>query len=775
MSAATLLEELAAALERAARHCASGEAPPAALLWTDPDAQWRELVPRLRELVPGLFTLGAYQPAAHTGPVIWLRCVVERAIPSVEWPPHAIPVLYLPGVARQTLRAAEDCPPDLQPLVELLYRGRAWHQVNGRDWTVEAFLSGDDALALDVARDALTRETMLRTLPFLADAPLQSLRDRGRLDAAELDRLVSSDWIRDVLQWLGGAEGAPRPEYAPRWGTFLNNCRTNLAFDPGEQSAADAAARLQQGGQPWDDVWLRFTESPSNFPGVTRALRENVAGGGSLFHQERNPVTNELEETRLRQALEAVAELPAAPARARIAALETEHAHRRLWVWARVGLSPYAMCMEALAPLARLTSTPHEGTTLAEVMRAYASEGWRCDRAALAALCMTQTPAEATLVRRVVRALYEPWLDATARHFQRLVAVDEMAAWAAVSGTRAEPGDCVLFVDGLRFDVAQWLADRLARPGLEIDTHARLAPLPTVTATAKPLALPANDVCGGAGEADEFCPSMRVSGKPSNAARLREELTRDGLQVLDGESIFPPSRPDVIGWGEIGRIDERGHADGIDLVRQLDFELEALEAHVVALLDAGWKRVRLVTDHGWLLMPGGLPKVELPPSIVASKWTRCALVLGDSHTTLPTYMWHWDTLRRFVSPPGIASFRANDGYAHGGVSPQECVVPEMTVRKAVVKRAATIAKIEWRGLRCRIAVGGATAGAQVDIRRHRDDPSSSLALGPKPVDATGAVSLLVQNEDSVGAGAVIVLLAGDQVIAQRATTVGENS
>jgi len=29
----------------------------------------------------------------------------------------------------------------------------------------------------------------------------------------------------------------------------------------------------------------------------------------------------------------------------------------------------------------------------------------------------------------------------------------------------------------------------------------------------------------------------------------------------------------------------------------------------------------VVTDHGWLLMPEGLPKVELPAYLAATKWS----------------------------------------------------------------------------------------------------------------------------------------------------------
>src|SRR5207248_11543074 len=66
-------------------------------------------------------------------PAIWLRCVVDRTLPEISIPADSVPILYLPGVSRQALRAGEECPRELQPLVELQYRGRVWHQRNGRE------------------------------------------------------------------------------------------------------------------------------------------------------------------------------------------------------------------------------------------------------------------------------------------------------------------------------------------------------------------------------------------------------------------------------------------------------------------------------------------------------------------------------------------------------------------------------------------------------------------------------------------------------------------
>jgi hypothetical protein len=99
--------------------------------------------------MPELLTLGDYDPVTRTGPAIWLRCVIEPVVraekfPDLAWPSGTVPVIYIPGVSRQTLRAVEDCPEPLKPLVELQYRGTVWMQKNGKDWTIRAFLVNDD-------------------------------------------------------------------------------------------------------------------------------------------------------------------------------------------------------------------------------------------------------------------------------------------------------------------------------------------------------------------------------------------------------------------------------------------------------------------------------------------------------------------------------------------------------------------------------------------------------------------------------------------------------
>jgi len=145
------------------------------------------------------------------------------------------------------------------------------------------------------------------------------------------------------------------------------------------------------------------------------------------------------------------------------------------------------------------------------------------------------------------------------------------------------------------------------------------------------------------------------------------------------------------GWAEFGQIDAYGHAHPDDLPARLRTEVMNAADRIMQLLGAGWKKVRVVTDHGWLLMPEGLPKVELPAYLAATKWSRCAVVKG--HAAVPSYPWHWNADVRIASPPGIASFRSGERYAHGGVSLQECVVPEIVVEQGVESVRASIVSV----------------------------------------------------------------------------------
>ena len=775
--AETLIDALRASFAATLR-APDGVEAPVALLWTDADAQWNPLLPSLRKVLPQLYLLGPYSPEERQGPVIWLKCIVERALPDVAPEEGVVPILYLPKVGRQDLRAAGDCDPMLQPLIELQYRGGVWHQRNGRDWTVEAFLTSDDALALDIAGDDnRTRDAMLRALPLLAQEPVAGLRGR-RLEADDFDRLAIGDPVRDLLTWMSDARGFRRTlRYAGRWATFRDVCVREFCFDPDADGTRAAADALTEGGGKWDEVWQRFCDAPKLYPGVSTALRaarpKDLLG---LIDQSRRPGLNEEQEDKLRKELEAVAKLPHADACDKVAKLDEEHKERRGWVWTQIGESPFALALDPLGRLARAAKQTLGGASAEALISDYVAEGWRCDLSAIEALSSLKPGAEHNLVTKVVRALYEPWLDRSARRFQELLSTDDADPGKLATGVDAEADTCVLFTDGLRFDLGMMLQERLESRSIKTRLSHRIAPIPTVTATAKPLASPAYSACAGGSDAEDFYPLVSENGKPANAPRLRDAMARQGMEILeDGETRLAVGS-EAGAWTEMGKIDSLGHSLDAALVRQIDPEIESIVDRIDALLNAGWSKVRVVTDHGWLLLPGGLPKVELPPYLVETKWARCAAVKGDSTPSVPTYPWYWNPLLRIASPPGIGAFRVNVEYTHGGVSLQECVVPDLIVERGEAAISASIKEINWRGMRCRVSVDTNASGISADLRLNWKQAESSIAAASKELTETGEASLAVSDDSHEGAAAsVVVFDRTGRVLDYKPTTVGEET
>jgi hypothetical protein len=253
-------------------------------------------------------------------------------------------------------------------------------------------------------------------------------------------------------------------------------------------------------------------------------------------------------------------------------------------------------------------------------------------------------------------------------------------------------------------------------------------------------------------------------------------MTELGVEILGPGEMRIPVGTSGGGWTETGRLDDLGHKLGIELASQVNDDLERIVDRVQGLLTSGWRRIRIVTDHGWLLLPGGLPKVELPAYLVATKWARCAIIKGEATPSIPVYPWHWNPHVRIASPHGIACFQVGNEYAHGGVSLQECIVPELLVERGVEAATAKIGDVSWRGMRCRVHVETSAPGLQVDLREKWKQSETSIAASPKEVGADGEASLIVEDDSREGAAVTLVVVddAGN-VLDRKATTVGGES
>lgn len=760
MSSETVIDAIGQAIRGAGRYNRDDKVQPVAVLWPDPDRLWEAVVPQLRDSLP-LVTLGEYDPDRQLGPALWIRTVVDSA--GADKPTDAPWVVYLPGVDRGEIRAIESCSSGVRPIAELQFRSTWWLQSNQAPWTPGAFLRSGEGLALDVARDAATRDALSLALGELAGASVEDLRRRGRIEAEYLTSLLSSDEVKTLLDGLNDPEGTRSRLRDNEWAAFLTQCKATFSIDPVSAGPVLVAERLGSREGAWAKVWKRFAEAPHSYPNIPGHLRQ--ARPAQLFIEQLDswPQDNEAAEQVLRSTLDALATPPPAEVRQRIAELEAEHANRRDSVWGQLGQSPLADALEHLARLAvRTQSLPSEVSTAA-FARWYSDQGWPVDAAAIDALAVVPDPVLRDSVGGVLRAIYLPWLDGTARRFQDAAVSEDRIG---DTGLEIDGGDCVLFVDGLRLDVAQRLRADLSTRGADVELAVRLAPFPTMTSSGKPAVAPLDIELAGGQEM-----GVTAAGKAVDAPYLRDLLLQAGVSAIAEGDIGDPSGR---GWTETGDLDSTGHKLGLKLVDRIPAEVAAIASRVQELLGAGWSRVHVVTDHGWLLMPGTLPKVELPQHLTTSRKSRCArLTSRAGDVDQPTAAWTWDPGVRMASPRGVAAFTAGCIYEHGGLSPQESIIPHLVVSRSATTSPARIEQVKWIGMRCRVDVVDAPEGSAVDLRHHPGEASSSFVAEAKFLEGETDAKLLVEDDGLLGEVAYVVLLSdlGD-ILAQVSTRVG---
>ena len=771
----TLAQHLAATLRTTAQAYASGnQVAPCAVLWTDPERLWESVVPELQTLLPELFVLGSYTPEKRTGPALWLRCIEARVVEGAP-PAGTTPLFYLPGISREKLRAAEDCPLELAALVELQYRGAMWLHVNGKEWTPYGFLvSKHGGLGLDVPKDQATLDALAGALPSLMSEPLSQLQGR-RLDSEFFNGLVAPDATGSLLRWLSDPEAFQKRHSDVEWNAFCQQCKADFRFDPAKEGPLKAAQLLADRSNSWGNVWLRFTEAPANYPGIVEWLKRAAPKVPTMFDSaEVWPHLNDSEERKLQQALEPLADLAQDKAISRVAELEQQHAVRRGYPWQKLGLSPLATALEPLAQLASLCQSAPGAPTTEAYAEFYASDGWRVDAAALATMAACGSPEQHGAVLGIVRAVYLPWLENTARHLQQLIHNNGQSVSKRAKPIATEAGRLVLFADGLRMDVAQLLAEKLATVDIESTQDWEWSTIPSVTATAKPAASPIADAVQGGEAGDEFSTRLVSTGQLLTQDRFVTALKARGWQVLSADETGDPSGS---AWTEAGTLDKRGHNEGWKLARSVETEVRDLVSRIDSLLQAGWTEVVVVTDHGWLLVPGGLPKVELKLFLAEHRWGRCAALKSDAQANAVALKWHWNPAVMIASPPGAGCFRASMEYSHGGVSLQEMVTPVLRVKAAKsAGGSARLLEAKWQNAGCRISVGGSGVGARVDVRTSQADPSTSLLTDqqPRAVKVDGKVTVYLENESDIGRTAEIVLLdANGQVVHALPTSLGE--
>lgn len=778
---ATVQQALIEAIRRAKVFNPEIEVAPDCILWPDRDRQWETIIPLLQAELPELLILGDYAPEKQTGPAIWLRCVIAGKTDDVSLPADRTPIFYLPGVSRQDLRAVESCPDQLKPLAELQYRGVIWSQVNAKDWTILAYLKSDQGgLGFDVAKDNDAKSAMQLALYKLLDEDIALLKGK-RLDKDYFNTLLTGgDPIRDLLHWIDQGDAFQSSRGDNEWKAFVEVCKSLLAFNPESEGVLAAAEKLANHEGPWLAVWERFCEAPKRYPNIPQQIRHCTPPVFDLFVDEKMaggwPQWNEDEEKSLHREMMSLSNVPAHDARLKLIDLEKHHSSRRSLVWAELGEAPLASSLEHLATMAELTKTGLAAGAIDDLSSGYCNQGWKVDDSVLKALAHIESDSDFKAISIAIRSVYLSWAEESARYLQKIV---DGSSYPGGTCTTAKPiptsyGDCILFVDGLRFDTGKRLVEMLQLSGYEISEKSKWTPLPSVTATGKAAVTPVNDKIRGSDNSSDFEPSVMETGQSLKGGyHLKKLLANDAWTILERTNN---GNGDGKAWCEFGDIDHEGHDRGWKLAKHVDSLLSEIHDRIQALLSAGWKQVRVVTDHGWLLLPGGLPKIDLPSALVDNKWGRCASLKPGATTDERLFPWYWNPNQYFALADGICCFKNGEEYTHGGLSLQECLTLEITVTPgSITQKTASVefTDVVWKGLRCTIAVDGSYSGLSLDVRARAGDISSSIVVSAKSFKDNGTASVVVEDEELEGSEATIVLIdETGSLVAQIKTTIG---
>jgi hypothetical protein len=368
-----------------------------------------------------------------------------------------------------------------------------------------------------------------------------------------------------------------------------------------------------------------------------------------------------------------------------------------------------------------------------------------------------------------------------AEFFRALVAQGDaaVAGLPAVTGHveetvwRADGKRAVVIVDALRYDCAYAIKERLH--DREVKIEPAVARLPTVTAIGMTALLPLADATVTLEIAGND-PRPKVNGKDtavlSNRVGLLSQWGATCLEISQVETAteVPADAGDLLVAYGHDDLDHIGHGEAQTLIRHLQGEINRVVRLIQKLHRWGYPTVHVLTDHGFIL----LPQEHLPETVPCdSAWChvlkeRYALVPAQADLPLATFPFEWDHDVRVAVPPGLAFFKAEKSFSHGGAAVQELVIPHL----ASVSRARTEKRI---GVDVVLAATELTrAAVKVTLRPRLADstPTGQLVL---TTEVGRTLTLDVSRVDEHGQRASVLAAGAKQVrldagMAEQSTT-----
>ena len=369
--------------------------------------------------------------------------------------------------------------------------------------------------------------------------------------------------------------------------------------------------------------------------------------------------------------------------------------------------------VNSLGALGEATARPVPTlSSLEELLNWYTAEGWETDSSFRQSEYVRVTAGAALdefddLYHRA-RVDYEAWLDTVLRAASvALVDVDVPAADLQRSihdrYVRNGPRRCAyVLVDALRYELGRDLANRLTSVNAEVTMTAAVGTPPTITpvgmAALLPGAVTSFDV--DLAENDHLAVSVggdRIRNVADRVKRLEHahgnvvDLDLDRLAQFSNKELKKKIGDSNLVLVRSTEIDADGESDLLAASwGSFDTTLNVLHTAVAKLLHAGIDRVVITADHGFLAVRqlGEDRRIDKPLTGAGEQHRRAWIGRGgtatESTVKVPLAAFGIGGDLDIITPLGLGVFFSGGGlqFFHGGLSPQELVVPVITVLAA---------------------------------------------------------------------------------------------
>jgi hypothetical protein len=366
--------------------------------------------------------------------------------------------------------------------------------------------------------------------------------------------------------------------------------------------------------------------------------------------------------------------------------------------------------VRALARLGLVLSRPVSSLASVAAMRTwYTDEGWQVDAAYRQSELVRVTSGlvieELDELFHRARHQYEAWLDQVL-----LAAADAMAEPEVTQADlqrsihnrvvrNGSQRTAYILVDALRYELGVDLVERLRILNADVEVTAAVGTPPSITPIGMAAVLPKADTDFriDLGAKDRLEVSVGGNQIKSVNDRIRQlehahgtvvDLVLDDVAQCSNKELKKKLGATTFVLVRSTEIDADGESDQLAASwGSFDMTLNVLQTAVAKLLHAGIQRIVITADHGFLAVRqlGEDRRIDKPPTgsgeLHRRAWIGRGGTASDSTLKVPLAAFGIAGDLDIITPRGLGVFASGGGlqFFHGGLSPQELIVPVIVV------------------------------------------------------------------------------------------------